>query len=239
MVKIKRSITRFVGLHRWAALLVAGALLTPGMLLADSNEEYEQGAKQYKEGDMAGAIAPLRKAVSAGNVKAMVMLAEILDYSEFNEDAVELYRKAADRGDPGGMFGLGSMMATGEGTKRDPAAARAWIEKAAKLGHTQAIRVMAQAYLKGELGLAEKDRDTPEALHWVELAAKDNFLPAVDALADAYRTGGILGVSANAALSEQFVAQGNKIRQIEPTSKSKKKKHSVASSQPAKVESVE
>lgn len=238
MERTKRWVASFGGLRGWGPLLIAGALLAPGPLLADANEDYELGARQYKEGDMAGAMAPLRKAVSAGHVKAMVMLAEILDYSEFNEDAVDLYRKAANLGDPGGMFGLGSMMATGEGTKRDPAGARIWIEKAAKLGHGQAIRVMAQAFLKAELGLTEKGRDTPEALHWVQLAAKDDYLPAVDALAEAYRTGGMLGVSANAALSEQYVAQGNKIRQIDP-GKIKKKKRSAVAAQPAKIESVE
>lgn len=216
---------------RWLPLLLAAALAMPA--LAAESEDYDLGFKRYLEGDVVGAMAPLRKAAGAGHVKAMVLLAQILDSSEFDEEAVALFRKAAEQGDPDGMFGLGAMTASGEGLKKkDPAGGRAWVQKAAELGHLQAVSVMAQAYLRGEMGLAEADRNTPEALRWARLAARNDYLPAVDALAEAYRSGGSLGVAADAALADEYQAQANKIRRIEP-GKGKKKGRKPATAQAA------
>lgn len=220
---------RCFGSRRWLSILLAGMLAFSGALLAADNEDYDLGFKRYQEGDVVGAMTPLRKAANAGHIKAMVLLAQILDASEFDEDAVGLFRQAAELGDPDGMFGLGAMTASGEGLKKkDPEAGRAWILKAAELGHVQAINVMAQSYLKAEMGLTEADRNTPEALRWVQLAAKNDYLPAVDALAEAYRTGGILGISANAALADEYWAQANKIRHIEPGKGKKRPKKPTA-----------
>lgn len=234
----RRRQGKFFDSRLWAPFLLAGMLAFSGLLLAGGNEDYETGLKLYQEGDMASAIAPLRKAVDAGDVKAMVLLASILDISEFNEDAVELYRKAANMGEPEGMFGLATMIGSGEGAKKDLLEARRWFEKAAGLGHEQSIRVLAMAYLNGDLGLTEADRNTPEALKWVQQAAKGNFLPAIDALVEAYETGGMLGVSADAKLSDEYLAQANKIRHIDPH-KGKKKKRKVPVSKTVSQESVE
>lgn len=205
------------GSRCWLPLLLAGLLACSGSLRAADSEDYDLGFKRYQEGDVVGAMAPLRKAANTGHVKAMVLLAQILDASEFDEEAVGFFRKAAEQGDPDGMFGLGAMTASGEGMKnKDQVAGRAWILKAAESGHVQAVNVIAQAYLKAEMGLTEADRSTPEALRWVQAAAKNDYLPAVDALADAYRTGGTLGVSVNAALADEYWTQSNKIRRIEP-----------------------
>ena len=73
---------------------------------------------------------------------------------------------------------------------------------------------MAQAYLKGELGLVEAERATPAALRWVTLAAENDYLPAIDALIAAYSSGNSLGVAANRPLAEQYQAQANKLRNV-------------------------
>lgn len=209
----------------WGSVLAAGLLSLSSFAWADADEDYKLGVGRFENGDMAGAMISLRKAVDAGHLKAMVQMAEILDISDFDEDAIALYRRAAEKGDPDGMFGLGAMTVTGEGLKeKDPVEGLRWIRKAAELGQVQAINFMAQTYLKAELGLTEADRNTPEALRWVTEAAKKDYLPAVDALAEAYRTGGTLAVAADPALAEEYVAQGNRIRKFEPGKGKKKKK---------------
>lgn len=204
------------------ALGFAGIMMVSAGAIAGPDEDYAAGFKSFQQNDIVGAMGPLRSAANAGHAKAQVLLAEILDRSEFDEDAVALYRKAADQGDPDGMFGLGAMTAAGEGTKKDVLEGRRWILKAAERGHKQAINVMAQAYVKGELGLSDADRVTPEALKWVTQAAENDYLPAIDALIAAYGGGNALGVSPNRALVEQYQAQANKLRNI-GTAKAKKK----------------
>jgi TPR repeat protein len=202
-------------------------MLSP-LVLAGPDDDYRAGLKSFQDGDVVGAMAPLRSAANAGYSKAQVLLAEILDRSEFDEDAVVLYRKAADQGDPDGMFGLGAMIAAGEGVKtKDLVEGRLWIQKAAEKGQKQAINVMAQAYLKGELGFSEADRMTPAALQWVLLSAENDYLPSVDALIVAYSKGELLAVSPNPSLVEQYQAQANKIRNIDPV-KAKKRPRKVS-----------
>lgn len=214
----------------WVSALAAGMLSLSTLAVADDKDDYDQGYRQFYDGDMTSAMTSLRKAAAAGHVKAMVLLAEILDSSEFDEEAIALYRQAAEKGDPDGMLGLGAMAAAGEGLKeKNPAEGLHWMRKAAELGQPQAVIVMAQAYLKGELGFTEADRNTPEALRWVKEAAQKDYLPAVDALAQAYQAGGTLSVAADPKLAAEYVAQSYKIRQIEPVKGKKKKKATAAS----------
>ena len=209
---------------RWGvSILLACALGWDGACLAGPNEEYQTALKSYRDGDVVGAMPMLRKAADAGLAKAQVLLAELLDRSEFDEEAIAYYRKAAEQDDADGMFGYGVMIAAGEGLKKkDPAEGRRWIQKAAERGHLQAVNVMAQAYLKAELGLADTDRSTAEALRWIQQAARNDFLPAVDALASAHRTGAELPVAANDALAAEYSAQANRLRGIDPSKKKKK-----------------
>lgn len=193
-----------------------------GVSLAGSNEDYQVALKSYQDGDVVGAMPGLRKAADAGHPKAQVLLAELLDRAEIDEEAASYYRKAAEQGDADGMFGLGVMLASGEGVKKDLPEARRWISKAAEQSHQQAINVIAQAYLTGDLGVSDKERNSPDALRWVELAANNDYLPALDALAEAYRTGAGLPVSANEKLAADYRAQANRLRGIDPAKKKKK-----------------
>lgn len=207
----------------WRAVAALCLALAGAQAMAGADEDYQAGLKSFQAGDVVGAMNPLRAAADAGHAKAQVLLAEILDRSEFNEDAVALYRKAADQGDADGMFGLGAMLAAGEGVKaKMPLEGRQWIQQAAEKGHKQAINVMAQAYLKVELGLGEADRESPAALRWVKLAAENDYLPAIDALAAAYALGNRWGLEGNKGLAEQYRAQANRIRNVDPAKVKKK-----------------
>jgi uncharacterized protein len=201
------------------------ALMGPLSVHAGSDEDYQAALKSYRAGDVVGSMPGLRKAADAGHPGAQALLAELLDRAEFDEDAVVYYRKSAEQGDPEGMFGLGVMTAAGEGLKeKDTAEGRRWIEKAAELGHKNAIAVMAQAYLMGKLNIREDERNTVAALKWVQLAAEQGYLPALDALSEAYRTGGALTVSVDLKLAEQYLATANRLRGIDPSKGKKRKK---------------
>jgi TPR repeat protein len=209
-----------------ALCLVSGIVLFSGGLVAAPEDDYLAGLKSYRNGDIVGAMQPLRQASLQGHAKAQALLAEILDRTDFDDDAIALYRKSADQGDLDGMFGLGVMTVSGEGTKKDVLAGRSWILKAAEAGHVLAINAIAQGYLKGELGFTEDDRNTPAALRWLKRAAENEYLPAVDALAAAYAGGNAFGLPVDKAQAEQYQAQANRIRSLDP-GKGKKKQRRI------------
>lgn len=199
-----------------------GIAVFAGGLVAAPEDDYQAGLKSYRSGDIVGAMTPLRQSALEGHAKAQALLAEILDRTDFDDDAIALYRKSAAQGDLDGMFGLGVMTVSGEGTKKDVLAGRSWILKAAEAGHVLAISAIAQGYIKGELGFTEVERNTPEALRWVKRAAENDYLPAIDALAAAYGSGNAYGLPVDRGLSEQYQAQANRIRNLDP-GKGKKK----------------
>lgn len=208
----------------WSLSLFGLLSILGGSAVADAEEDYQAGLKSHRVGDIVGAMPPLRRAALVGHAKAQALLADILDRTDFDIDAVELYRKSAAQGDLDGMFGLGTMLVSGEGVKKDIPEGRGWIQKAAEQGHLQAINVMAQAYLKAELGFTANDRNTPEALAWVKRAAANDYLPAIDALSAAYAAGNDFGLAVDRSLAEQYQAQANRIRNVEPGKKKKQRR---------------
>ena len=152
-------------------------------------DDYRAGSQAYTTGDVVQAMALLRKSADAGHARSQSLLAYILDMSEANDEALAYYRKAVAQGDPEGEFALGSKYASGEGVKRDPVQARKLITSAAEKGNPSAIRLLAQAYIKGELGIDAAERGGADALRWVRRAADAGDAPALEQLANAYRTG--------------------------------------------------
>ncbi|OGS92270.1 MAG: hypothetical protein A2Z95_01315 [Gallionellales bacterium GWA2_60_18] len=179
---------------------------------AGPEEDYTSGYDMYyKKGDVVEAMPLLTKAADAGYAPAQATLGGILDYSEYDEDAIAYYRKAADQGNAEGQFGLGSMLSIGEGAPKDTTEARRLIALAAEQGHKQAVSVLAQAYISGKLDIPENERQGAEAQRWIKLSAEDNYLPAIDALIKAYREGG-LGLEANAAEAERWQAKSYELQ---------------------------
>lgn len=198
-------------------MLAVLGLLVNAPVFAGAPEDFDVASKAYAAGDVVGSMPLLKRSADAGHAPAQVLLAEIYDRSEFDEDAVVYFRKAADQGSADGQFGLGSMYSIGEGVKKDLSAARRWITLAAEQGHKQAVGVMAQAYMSGQLGIDEKERQSEEALRWIRKAADLGFLPAVDALVVAYRNG-TLGVAADTAEAGRWQAKANELRGLRPVS---------------------
>lgn len=208
-------------LIRWAmtGVLLAG-FVAAGIAQAGPAEDYATARKAYAAGDVFSAMPLLRKAADAGHAPAQVLLGEILDLSEYDEEAAEMYGRAAKQGDAEGQFRLGTLYSQGEGVKKDFPEARRLIRAAAEQGQVQATNVMAHAYLNAQLGIAESEKESPEALRWVRAAAENDYLPAIDALALAYRNGS-MGLTQDSKEAERLTAKANSLRNIQPTAKGK------------------
>lgn len=196
----------FGNAHAARTVLLVTTLILAPHCVAGSGEDFEEGRRAFRAGDIVTAMVPLKRASQAGHAGAQALYAQILDRSEFNEEAVAWFRKSAEQNDPDGQYGLGSMLAAGEGVERDLVAARGWMEKAASQGHVLAINLLAQSYINGQLGLTAADRASPQALAVLTRAADIDFLPAIEALAQAYVSGGY-GAAPDPASAEKYAAK--------------------------------
>ena len=184
-----------------------------GPACAGPDEDYAAGMIQYERNDFTNAMPLIRKAADAGHVKAMIIMATMLDAAEVDDQAATYYRKAADAGSLDGVYGLATMYASGDGVKKDVQEARNLIVRAAEGGHQQATWVLAQAYIRGELGIPDDQRDGKDALKWITLAADKEFLPALEALEKAYRSGGY-GLVPDIAKADELKLRINKHRGV-------------------------
>ena len=189
------------------------ALLTSyaGVSAAGVEDDYKEALQLYNRGDVASAINILRKGADGGHAASQALLADILDQSDYNEEAVAYYRKAAAQGNADGEFGLGRMYLTGEGLTRDVEQARTWIARAAERGHALATAVMAQAYMRGELGIAQSERHTEAAYKWIRRAAEQGHLSSLEYLAVSYRKG-VNGLAADAKQAEFYEARVKQVK---------------------------
>lgn len=206
---------------RTLSLALCFALASP-VGFAAPEDDYKQGAKSLAQGDLVTAMSLLRKAADAGHAAAQAAYAQILDRSDSDEDAVAYFRKSADQGNADGQFGLGAMLASGQGVKRDVAAARKWITLAAEQGHKLAINELALAHLTGGLGFAAEVRNDQESLRWIRRAGESDFLPAVEGLADAYRNGKF-GLDPDPRKADEWAAKARKLRGLKEKRKGDRK----------------
>lgn len=200
---------------RWRVALAVVLVSCIGTANAGPEEDYAAGMVSYQRTDFFVAVPLLRKAADAGHVEAAVVLATIYDGAEQDEQAVIYFRKAADAGNLEGMYGLANMLAAGEGVTKDIEAAKALFIKAANAGHVTSVQLMAQAYLRGELGIPEEQRKGAEALKWITRAADLDFIPAIEALQQAYLSGDY-GLTVDPARSEQMKQKIISLKPVPP-----------------------
>lgn len=185
-------------------------------------KEYEAGAMAFREGDFVTAMSMLRPLADNGNAAAQALLAYILDNSSLQEEALKYYRLSAEQGNADGEFGLGAMYAEGSVVKQDFGEAIRLITSAAQKGQKQAIITIAQAHIKGGLGLDESAMEGSEALYWIKRAVSIDDLMAIDTLAAAYSSGKY-GLTPDPKQAAILVAKADKLRGINEKSKKKKK----------------
>jgi TPR repeat protein len=166
-----------VGRHRIRWLAATGLLLglAAASAKADPEADYALGFKAYKEEDLVVAMSSLERAAEAGHPQAQALLGYILDKAEDNEAAAGYYRMAADQGNAEGAYWLAALYAKGEGVPKDYSEAFRWFLVAAEAGYGPAIEVVANAYLKGELG---QGRDREKAEHWLQRGVDAGYEPA-------------------------------------------------------------
>lgn len=173
---------------RRAFALTLFSLFAIGSALAGPQEDYNAGRKAYLAGDVVGAMPALRRAADEGYAPAQSLYGYILDKAQYNEEAAQYFRRAADQGDADGQYGLAMLYAAGEGVGRDSAAARDWLERAGNQGHKLAVVALSQAFLAGSLGFKADPADAA-GLGWVRKAADYDSIPALSYLSKGYRSG--------------------------------------------------
>ncbi len=147
---------------------------------------YREGLESIKINDLVASIMYFRGAAIAGHVPAMVKLAEALDRSGENQEALQWYEKAAKAEDPEGALGLGEMLISGGYGKERIKEGVTWIRKAADQRFGAAMVVLS--------GVIASDRfvDTPDPKEGLKLlmdAADMGYLPAFKELIKVYSFG--------------------------------------------------
>ena len=164
-------------------------LLAAPLVKADSPDELMSRAETaFNRADVISAMSLYRKAAEMGHPPAQSRLAYLLDISESNEEAAKWYGLAAEQGFAEAEFGLAQMYASGEGVERDNERAVELFTRAANQDHAQAIRVLALAYEKGQLGLRV---DYDKALLWLNTGVTAGDTWSIKWLSTAYRRGGL------------------------------------------------
>ena len=170
---------------RLASLLLINFSLI-STTLADAKTDGDKGIAEYRQGNMIEGMQLLQKSAEQGYAPAQVTLAYILDHAEQNKEAFFWYEAAAEQKNAGGIFGLGTMYAKGEGAEKDHIKAGRLIEQSAQLGHIPAMLAYANALEHGQLGF---DRSNSKSATWYLKAANagDDF--SMQRLKKAYLNG--------------------------------------------------
>ena len=140
--------------------LILALACVAGLASAGPAEDTAAAEAAIRSGDVFTAMGTLRRLADGGYGPAQARLADLLHAAENDAEAVLLYRKAADQGDPAGQCGLAKMHADGTGVPRDDAEALRLYRLAAQKNYAPAFDALARAYRTGTLGLA---KDVAEA----------------------------------------------------------------------------
>ena len=98
-----------------------------------------------------------------------------------------MFRRAAEMGNPTGMYKLGVCYDFGKGgLTMDEAKAVKWYQKAAEAGETAAMNRLGVCY---EYGMAGLTRDEAKAVEWYQKAAEAGDAIAMNSLVDCYEYG--------------------------------------------------
>ena len=119
------------------------------------------GVAEIARSDVATAIKFCRIA-AASSRRALYQLGRAYAANGQMAEAMEAYRKAADRGSTSAMVELGVMLATGSGVAKDEAAARKLFERAAEAGNPRGVTNLAA--LASTIGGAPTDPVKARAL---------------------------------------------------------------------------
>jgi TPR repeat protein len=146
------------------------------------HEDFEQAALHFKRADQINPSSP-------GDARAHSYFGLMYrdgqgvprDYAQ----AIDLFRKAAERGYAPGQFYLGQMYMVGKGVPRDYETAAVWNQKAAEQGFADAQIALGSLYREGQ-GVPQ---DYQKAADWLRKAADQGNAQAQYYLGQMYETG--------------------------------------------------
>jgi len=160
----------------------------------------------FARGDLVAAMSAYREAALRGHAPAQYRLGYLLDQSDQNVEAERWYRLAADQGSAQAQFALGQLYASREVGDGDMATARKWLMEAARQGQADAVRLLAVAAERGELGMP---RSFEEARRWLEQGVAIGDPWSRQRLGRAYRDGE-LGLRVDRARASELLSEGNR-----------------------------
>lgn len=179
--------------------------------MAGPAEDHAAGLQAYRRGDVAGAMAPLRRAADAGHAPAQTLLAFILDAAGLTADAIAYYRRAAEQGDVDAQIGLASLLAGGRSDASDPREAFVLFARAADRGDPRAVRAVADVYLRDDRQMLGDDATDAKALAALRRAGELDHAGAIERLVRVYQQG-LLGATADAAEAARWQARLARLR---------------------------
>ena len=139
----------------------------------DAGELYALAQKAVEEGKMEKAEELSRASSKKGEVRAQVLLGNVL-YDSDPEAAFRHWKSAAQKGEPSAKYNLGFFAYT---NKKDEEAAF-WISDAASQGDGAAQYLYAVMYQEGR-GV---EMNFDKAMYWLQKAAAQNHMYAVEEL---------------------------------------------------------
>jgi TPR repeat protein len=201
-------------------VLALTVLSAPLAALADPADDYRSGLAAYRVGDVAGSMAPLKRAADAGHADAQALYGTILDSAEIDDEAVVYLRKATEQGNGDGQYGLAKIYLTGEAKAPDDQAAARLMRAAAAQGHERATISLALAYIGHDARLGAGS-PTSEAGALLVKAAELGDVNAMEALTTAYRSGEY-GLPVDTAKADHWTVRLADIRGATPKQAKKK-----------------
>lgn len=161
------------------------------LLMASPPALSDMGAavKAIASGNYAAAATQLVPLAESGDVRAQVLLAQLLrnpaNPQRSLEEAYRWFARAAEQNDAQAQFWLGTMHRLGESVPRDVEQAVKLWQKSAEAGHPPAQAALAQALISGD-GIA---KDGAEGVRLARLAAEAGNSLGQSVLAQAYLKG--------------------------------------------------
>lgn len=172
--------------RHWAARAAAQGHMEAQVLLAWLLSIEEDEAVR----DAAQAIDWYGRAIDQGSIPAMVGLAGLISAGEVPgqgpEDAFQLYRQAAEKGNKTAFYHVGICLLQGTGVAADPKEARRWLLRAADGGIIGAMRVLGLIHLHG---LGGEPVDMGQAETWLRRGAVKGDSESMVLLADLHASG--------------------------------------------------
>lgn len=142
------------------------------------------------------------RGMAPGQVLLGLCYAGMVGFEKDYVKRTDLFRAAAEQGDPTGMHNYASSLSKGFGVIRNPEEAFEWWQKAAELGEPAAMCHLAQSYLRGQY----VDGDADAAVNWYLRAAEAGSSEAMYQLGAAYM-GGHNMVPTNFAEGQRWLAR--------------------------------